>query len=466
MYIVQHLQIHAFFGEFEKSIRIRRVSHALRKVTEFGWPNYLRLDPRPSYSLSEARKLWSPRQRVRYDVLTDRTWLRGEFVARPLSQPWAGKPKPTMAISPLRLVVAAGSLIYSYKFVGSNLDAPPVRFEGSRPLFHDSRGQRDASAIAFVPDGGLHRTLRIAYLDGTFEQIRLVFSNNGGMSIDRSSATSFQLPGGDFVESLSLDTNYLLSLSSRGSASLTDHTCGDSFDFHTIQLERRSWASHLCMQSGTPYAAFGTSSRTPLILHAITNSHLSPTPLAVLHAHPTPESPMNNCMNAVYGITRAPPSSPWGSSPQILVSGWYDGQVRCYDLRSSSRFASDPTTPTTPNTPVTPHSPAPLRPVLRLDDPWSYEPIYSVSCGGGSASYIAGGSARHSVVSFWDVRIPSAGWSVHAPHNDRSPVYQVILESSRLFAATESRPFVYDFVRFSTRFTCSSLQLTNAMTCQ
>jgi hypothetical protein len=41
-----------------------------------------------------------------------------------------------------------------------------------------------------------------------------------------------------------------------------------------------------------------------------------------------------------------------------------------------------------------------------------------------------------------------SGWSVYAPGNDRSPVYTVILESSRLFGATESRPFVYDFVSF------------------
>jgi len=80
-----------------------------------------------------------------------------------------------------------------------------------------------------------------------------------------------------------------------------------------------------------------------------------------------------------------------------------------------------------------------------LCDPWSFEPIYTVSCGGGSSSHIAAGSARHSVVSFWDVRSPKLGWSVHAPGNDPSPVYKIILESSRLFGATESRSFVYDF---------------------
>jgi WD40 repeat protein len=137
--------------------------------------------------------------------------------------------------------------------------------------------------------------------------------------------------------------------------------------------------------------------------------------------------------SAVYGIARAPPSSRWGASPQVLVAGWYDGQVRCYDMRSSSHAHS------------TLGSSAPLRPVLSLCDPWLYEAIYDVSCGGGSSSHIAAGSARHSVVSFWDVRFTKRGWSVHAPGNDSSPVYTVILESSRLFGATQSRPFVYDF---------------------
>jgi len=89
--------------------------------------------------------------------------------------------------------------------------------------------------------------------------------------------------------------------------------------------------------------------------------------------------------------------------------------------------------------------PTPLRPMLTLRDPWSDEPIYSVSCGGGSSSFVAAGTARHSVVAFWDVRRPTEGWSVHAPGNDSSPVYSLILESSRLFGVTQSRPFVFDF---------------------
>jgi WD40 repeat protein len=137
-----------------------------------------------------------------------------------------------------------------------------------------------------------------------------------------------------------------------------------------------------------------------------------------------------------------------GSSPQILVSGWYDGQVRCYDLRSSSRVSAATNSDQTP---------APLLPVLSLFDPLSVEPIYSISCGGGSSSHIAAGSARHGVISFWDLRFPRAGWSVYAPGNDPSPVYSVILESSRIYGATQSRPFVYDFVSLLFRQPASCL---------
>jgi WD40 repeat protein len=231
---------------------------------------------------------------------------------------------------------------------------------------------------------------------------------------------------------LSSDREYLLSLSAEGTAALID-TSRNSPTSQLVNLRTRSWSSHLSMTSSTPYAAFGTSSTTPLVVHPITNSTLFATPSAVLHPNAKHVTP--NWSSAVYGISGIPPSGPWGGSDQVLVSGWYDGLVRVHDLRSSSRIPGMDSSA----------SPAPLLPVLTLHDSWSLEPIYAVSCGGGSSSHIAAGSARHSVVAFWDVRSPSQGWSVHAPGNDSSPVYSIHLESSRLFGATQSRPFVYDF---------------------
>lgn len=358
-------------------------------------------------------------------------------MARPLSRPWSGKMQPILAISPSRLLVAAGHSISSYRF-GDSVDgeAPAVIPEGvfSFPIYNERWS--DITGITFVNDGGLDQTLCVGFQDGTLQSVFLNLPPHGdppGASLTATYTTLPSLRDGDFIESLSSADNMLLSLSSGGSAVLTNLRAGDNSS-ETVALNTRSWTSHLCLDSSGPYAAFGTSSSNPLGIHSITNSELSQAPVATLHMG-SETTPLRQISSAVYGISRAPFSSPWGASPQIIASGWFDGKLRCYDLRSSSR------------TTTAAESPESLRPVLTMFDPMQLEPIYSVSCGGGSSSYIAAGSARHSVVSFWDVRSPRAGWSVHAPGNDRSPVYSVILESSRLYGATQSRPFVYDFVR-------------------
>ncbi|KAI6147310.1 hypothetical protein BKA82DRAFT_4152277 [Pisolithus tinctorius] len=201
-----------------------------------------------------------------------------------------------------------------------------------------------------------------------------------------------------------LFSEQLLSLSSWGSVALTDLS-SPSTTTTTFHLGIRSWSSHLCMTASTPYAAFGitcTASPTPLFLHYILSVWVVPYCFADA-AFPSSAPP--------------PPCSPLGDSDQIVVSGWYDGAVRVHDLRAPEQATS-----------------AAAR--AHITRPWSPEPVYCVSCGGGSASFVAAGTARHSVVAFWDVRQPTKGWSVHAPGND---------QSSRLFGGTQSRSFVYDF---------------------
>jgi hypothetical protein len=188
-----------------------------------------------------------------------------------------------------------------------------------------------------------------------------------------------------------------------------------------IDLDTHAWSALLSTSASAPFAAFGTSSDTPLTIHAITPTSISATPTMTLRASQHQDDSALERPTAVYGIASAPPASPWGASDQIIVSGWFEGLVCVHDMRAS---------------------PAPT---LTFADPWSFEPIYTVACGGGGGAHIAAGSARHSVVAFWDVRAATPGWSVHAPGNDVSPVYSIIMESSRLFGATQSRPFVYDF---------------------
>ena len=242
---------------------------------------------------------------------------------------------------------------------------------------------------------------------------------------------------GDVMEHLSCARTTLLSLSSSGLAGLWDMTHSAPSPA-LIDLDTKSWVCHLALSACTPYAAFGTSSNKPLAVHPIAEAALSPRPIAILHTQQT-EAGRRLRPSAVYGITGSPDASPWGGSEQVIISGWYDSKVRVHDMRSSSRLNVSEAAAGSGN------DPAPLKPVMSFRDPWSYEPIYTVACGGGGASHIAAGSARHSVVAFWDARSPNEGWSVHAPGNDPSPVYAMALEGSRLFGATQSRPFVYDF---------------------
>ncbi|KAG7088316.1 hypothetical protein E1B28_012326 [Marasmius oreades] len=394
-------------------------------VNSIGWTSYSRSNPRPSHSLHKSRQIWQPRLHVRYDALTAASWDSCSFVARPLSTAWMGpKQQPSLAISTSRLMVAAGPTLYSYKFgISTRGDTPSVKLEGQCCLSSTNGVQRDITSLAFMEDGGLGRTLICGFHDGTIAKVYLSTHPQTGILTPQILPLSEE---GDLIESISSQRTSVLSLSAAGRVRLTDPSLFNPTS-SCINLGRRSWSSFLSMNSPSPFVALGASSGTPLIVHSILQGGLSPSPTAILGVKRNNFTP-----SAVYGISRAPLSSPWGASPQIVVSGWFDGIVRCYDLRSSSRESRVGT-------------PSTLAPVMSLHDPWSYDPIYSVSSGGGTASHVAAGSARHSVVSFWDIRSPRSGWSVYAPGNDRSPVYSIVLESSRLFGVTERRPFVYDF---------------------
>ncbi|KAL0580665.1 hypothetical protein V5O48_001395 [Marasmius crinis-equi] len=398
-------------------------------VNDSGWTSFRRAHPRPSFSLYKSRQLWEPRREVRYDALTDASWDSSRFVARPLSAPWMGpKRQPSLAISRSRLVVAAGPTIYSYKFgITTRGDTPSVKLEGQCSLSTTNDVQRDITSLTFIDDGGVDRTLICGFHDGTIAKIVLAADPATRSLTPKVHPLSRE---GDLIESVSSEKSFLVSVSAIGRVKLADLSLSNPSSSY-VQLGKRSWTSHLCIESSTPFVALGASSRTPLTVYSILEGDLSPSPTAILGVKRNEPS-----SSAVYGISRAPLSSPWGASPQIIASGWFDGVARIYDLRSRSRESTGSSSLGVPS---------PLLPVMTLSDPWCYDPIYSISCGGGASSHIAAGSARHSVVSFWDIRSPRSGWSVYAPGNDRSPVYSAILESSRLFGVTERRPFVYDF---------------------
>lgn len=279
-----------------------------------------------------------------------------------------------------------------------------------------------------APDGGNDQTIFVGYVNGKLEKIALPAPDHTPAHIGDSHRVAYDFHRGCSIEGLSSSGHHILSLSSNGTAALFQPDLDDIYP-NVIDLETRGWTCHLRTDASTPYAVFGATAMTPLSVHLIRESSWSAEPSALL-ASPT----STNRPTAVYALSSAPPACAWGASDQIIVSGWFDGSVHVFDLRSPVRKMAQSGFP----------GPS-LLPTMSLSDPWSPEAIYSLSCGGGSASHVTAGSARHSVLAFWDIRAPYKGWSVHAPGNDSSPVYSVIMDGSRVFGANESRGFVYDF---------------------
>ena len=98
-------------------------------------------------------------------------------------------------------------------------------------------------------------------------------------------------------------------------------------------------------------------------------------------------------------------------APSLLLTGWYHGPANIHDLRLSSQY-----------------------PVLAMNDPIDDGAAYSVSTDGGNRILVGG--ANHGLVKVFDVRMPSRGWSIYLGR-ERSPIYAVKGEHSRIFAATE-----------------------------
>lgn len=363
----------------------------------------------------------------------DHNWAHQHFVARPLSQRWMGKLQPLLAINSSRLLLAAGNTIYSYGFASSSTPdvSPPVHVECAytTSALHPNR---DITALATVPDDVSDRTVFVGYADGNLERVTLTPCKEAiktAGNIDASLRERYNFHDGSLIEGLSVSASHVLSLASTGTAALLP-LASEERKPQLIDIGTRSWSCHVRMDASTPYAAFGTSSLHPLSVHQIHESFMSSHPSVNLVSSTKLERP-----TAVYAISSAPPACAWGASTQVLVSGWYDGLVRVFDLRCPTRASHGSGSSKVPS----------LLPSQTFCDPWSPEPVYSLSCGGGSGAHVTAGSARHSVLSFWDVRSPVRGWSVHAPGNDASPVYAVAIDGARVFGATESRGFVLDF---------------------
>ncbi|KAG8927855.1 hypothetical protein FRC02_007661 [Tulasnella sp. 418] len=416
---------------------------------------------------------------ARYNYLTARSWAARQFSSTPLSRPWTNNPHPVLAVSQSRLVAIAGQTIESFAFV-----PPKSTYRGGGTgIFHEGRGfmttgrdlSRDVTGVVFLPDnpvfGGQDNTLAISRADGKLMRVHLT-KQPATVDPDQRSGRQPQQVGvttsahythpSQHITHLSSSKDSLLVISFKSSYATATPEPGQQNAVQqgeaafyvssrypwaqpeTITVPGKPRSGYLSLSASMPFVAVGSSFHTssaskdrpssPLTIHGLTPSSLHQQPMAYL----TGSSPKRS--SAVYAISPASPSSPFGNSPQVVISGWFDGRVRVHDLRLAAR---------TNNTP----GPPSLSPVLMFNDPWLDSSVYSLGMGGGHGGYIVAGMGQHGIVAIYDARnamAPSmkkstaSGCSAYSPNGHRTPVFSLQVESARIFGATNVA-FMFDF---------------------
>ncbi|KLO15946.1 hypothetical protein SCHPADRAFT_236174 [Schizopora paradoxa] len=447
-------------GSLASLCRTCRRLHTL--VNESGWIIHHKHNQRTCRSLAQARSTWSAYESLKYDHLSDRAWREGVFIARPLSAPWQKYCTPAFAMSNHRIVYAACRELHfcEYTIPQSKGLAPGLRIEGKGVVqTPDAAGEgipttgrrlprNFITGVAFVPDG---TALIASFEDGSVTKTRLpddtpTPSQSPNQALAKSLPTEPLYRAKHPVACLTACSHLFLSFSTRGEATLYNSLTGTTSNL-ALGFQRSSAYSAYLPAKKPSYAAFGSSDSESVALrtHSIFESGFCKLPSLALGFGESATADVNaytmprTSRNSALALSGPPPH--FGNSEQIIVSGWTDGIVRVYDLRSPRRGSPSEITNADESLTTVPT----LLPVMSMYDPVS-RGIGTVASGGGEGCYIAASSLMNNSISFWDVRCPREVLNTHAPvTTDQPPVYALEMESTRLFGATGRRPFIYDF---------------------
>ncbi|KAM0746508.1 hypothetical protein T439DRAFT_133146 [Meredithblackwellia eburnea MCA 4105] len=202
----------------------------------------------------------------------------------------------------------------------------------------------------------------------------------------------------------------------------------------TFPIDSKPWsilASPSSSSTAPAWLAVGHEGTSPLSLFFLsTTGELLPSP-------PTYEYPRKT---SIYSLVSPSPLNTHFRSDCTILAGSFDSVCRVFDIRL----------------------PSTVPPVLELSDPWSDDALYSIASGGPGGSYVIAGTARNSIQVF-DLRYPrtsagahtlipadgvpgdSGGITMFSPTRDKSPVYSLAVEYSRIWAAVDRNTFVLDF---------------------
>lgn len=419
-------------------------THAFR-LHALSYESYSPFTVAPSHrDWSWSRKAeWTCRQAARWDAWQcgaevlggqGRTWQRS---CMPVIMLWEANP---VSGRPPRVVVGKGPTIEMWEvderggswnvYDGASHQGQGKMGRGGTQTGRP--GLDDITGIAAVAGG--HDDLLLSHVSGSVQRMRLD-------------------PNGQLVEV----ARYISAESGPSTVQALESAGGLIFCAHASRprphaLPPRPTAVHLVSTAARHYSvsiqsisspwspptSFAIPTKPWFLLPSLTSGTASPTWLAVGHSGPSPLSiytlsstgeplplPISYSTaskTSIYALTTPSLNAAHFRPDATVISAAYDSLTRIYDLRSSS-----------------------LNPIVELSDPWSDDPLYSVASGGPSGSYIAVGTARNAIRLF-DVRNPTnGGITAFAPTRERSPVYGVVMEHSRVWAVVERRAFVVDF---------------------
>ncbi len=257
-----------------------------------------------------------------------------------------------------------------------------------------------------------------------------------------------------------------------------------------INVDSRPWSSHLDLQSPSPFAAIGISAIQPLLLFDIDSTGLRQPKFRTTTTDSKPSRYLGGSTQktAVYDMTSPSHDSPSSLPPcSSLLTAWFDGFARLYDLRQPLPLIESTSTSTTDDRPQIMIQ----KPCMAFTDPWSDNALYSCAFSG---HHVVAGGARHGMVHVWDPRMTRSGegslvgskgkkngsmfvasewdkgdrstgeidgsemeggemitkawdggWSIYTPSRTDSPVYSLQAEGSRIYGAMDLRAFVLSF---------------------
>lgn len=439
------------------------------------WTIYTQNHARPTKTLLQSMANWTPIQIAWYNHITDRRWetREAEIVLVSLGPghrgrhgppfaPWANDvPRPVMAVGANRAVMISSSDVNVFSILpvrgGTNVTVSDrVRLEGISRLEVASGppepGAWDVTRAVFAEDGNLNQTLCLGTSNGRVLRAKVGHGSGKGIKIQES-ARYDQPEEAENVTGLATEGDTLAAISNLSGSTRTLATGIVSlFSIRApwkpperLLLPGRLECVQLALDASTPFVAIGARRQppsnssswarlsgaripkterfrpsSPLAVHPITSSGLSPSAIS----HLSPQTHKESVTNAPYALCRPSPCSPFGSSPNIVVSGWFDGSVNVHDLRLKK-----------------------ATPTLSFLDRWVDDRVYSVGMGGGQGAYVMAGMGTNASLQVYDARRGGRGFGVYCPCSDvvdHKTVYSLHVEGSRVWGVTD-RFFMFDF---------------------